>query len=253
MPILGPVIKLADSRRPVFQLFTSRPMPDAGKTFSRPQITQRVNVAQQANELDELASRKMTITGNTVTKMTIGGVLEISEQDIDWTDPAVLIVVQDFVDYYAEQTEAQAIAALVLAAATSDYDDTSIATVIDSVMAGVQAVYTSAKRMPDTCWLSLDSMFELAGTTNTTTNVSALTLIKQALADAGVPLQFVTAPGLAAGKKIIGASSLVESYERQKGLLSAPDVSHLGVNIAYRGYAAFFGLAAGFVSLEAEA
>lgn len=253
VPIIGPVIKLADSLRPVFASFTPRPMPAAGKTFSRPTITQRVNVAQQAAELDELASRKMTLAGNTVTKMTLGGVLELSEQDIDWTDPAILdIVVQDFVDYYSEITEAKAIAALgTLASATSDYDDTSIATIITSIMGGVQAVYTSAKRMPDTVWMAIDAMFALAGTTNSTTNVSALSLVKQALTDAGVPLNFVTAPGLASGTIIVGSSSLVESYEQRKGILSAPDVSHLGVNIAYRGYAAFFGLAAGFVKLVA--
>ncbi|MEP7114605.1 MAG: phage major capsid protein, partial [Ilumatobacteraceae bacterium] len=62
-PIIGPVIKLADSRRPVWASFTSRPMPASGKQFSRPRITQRVLVAEQVAELDELASRKMTLTG----------------------------------------------------------------------------------------------------------------------------------------------------------------------------------------------
>jgi HK97 family phage major capsid protein len=253
VPILGPMIELANHLRPTFASLTPRPMPTVGKTFSRPQITQHVNVGQQAAELDELASRKMTIAGNTVTKMTLGGVLTISEQDIDWTDPAVLdIVVQDFVNMYAEATEAKAIAALVALATTdSPYDDTSIATIISSFMTAITTCYAAAKRKPDTCWLALDAALTLAGTVNPTTDVSALTLLRQALNDGNVPLEFVTAPGLASGTMIIGAKSLAESYEQRKGLLSAPDVSHLGVNIAYRGYAAFFGLAAGFVNLAA--
>lgn len=251
VPIVGPVLDLFDASRPVFASFTSRPMPQYGKTFSRPMITQHTLAGQQAAELDELASRKMTITGNTVTKLTLGGVLELTEQDVDWTDPAVLdIVIQDFLKQYTRLTETKAVAALnTLAAATSDYDDTSIATIIHSFITAIGAVDTAAEEMPDTCWLAKDAMLALASTTNSTTNVSALTLLRQALADAGIPLKFVPARGLASGKKIIGCSSLVESYEQRKGLLSAPDVSRLGVYIAHRGYAAFFGVAAGFVSL----
>lgn len=251
VPILGPVIELADHRRPVFASFTSRPMPEAGKTFQRPQITQHVQVAQQSAELDELASRKMTISASAVTKLTIGGVLELSEQDIDFTDPAVLnIVISDFAAMYGEATEAKAVAALVaLASTTTTYTSTTISTIIGSYMAAVQAVYASSKRMPDTVWMSLDSMFTVAGVSNSTTNVTALTLLKQALADAGVGLNFVVAPTLPSGTIIVGASSLVESYEKVKGLLTAPDVSHLGVVIGYRGYMATYGLAAGFTKL----
>lgn len=251
VPILGPVIKLSDTRRPVWSSFSSRTMPGGGKTFSRPRVTQRVNVGLQTAELDELASRKMTITGDTVTKLTYGGVLEISEQDIDYTDPSVWdIVVQDFVDTYAEVIEAKACTALIaLASTTSTYTATNIGTIINSYLTAVQAVYTASKRMPDKIWLALDAAIGLAGLTNSTTNVSALALLKQALTEAGFNLDFVVAPGLTAGTKIVGSSTLVEGYEQVKGLLQAPDVSHLGVNVAYRGRIAVYGLASGFVSL----
>lgn len=251
-PILGPVMKLADSRRPVWASFTSRPMPASGKQFSRPRITQRVLVAEQVAELDELASRKMTLTGDLVTKRTFGGVLEISEQDIDWTDPAAMqIAIQDFVDVYAEVVEVAAVDALMALAAAplGAWDATSINTLISSITGGIGTIYADSKRVPDTLWLSLDEAMTLAGTSNPTTGVSAISLIKQALDDAGMPLKFVVGPGLPADTRIIGASSLVESYENIKGLVTAPDVSHLGVVMAYRGYAATYGLAAGFVRL----
>src|SRR4249920_3884556 len=252
VPILGPVTKLADSRRPVWNSFTPRPMPAAGKTFSRPRVTQRVNVAEQAAELDELASRKMTIVGDAVTKRTFGGVLELSEQDIDWTDPAALqLAIQDFADMYAEVTELAACTALgVLAAApTSPWTATNIGTIISSITTAISIVYTDSKRIADTLWLSMDAALTLAGLSNATTNASAMSLIRQALSDAGIPVQIVVGPQLPASTRIIGASSLVESFENIKGLVQAPDVSHLGVVMAYRGYAATYGLASGFIAM----
>lgn len=254
-PIIGPVIKLADSRRPVFGSLTGRPMPASGKKFNRPRVTQRVLVGEQMAELDELATRKMTLTSDEVSKRTFAGILELSEQDIDWTDPAILqIVIEDFAQEYGEVTEIAACTALeALATAESAWDPTDVRSIVSSITGGIGDVYDTAKRMPDRVWLSLDEMLTLAGTTNSTGQVTAMTLIKQALADAGVPMTFVTGPSLSAGTRIIGCSSLVESYENQKGLLSAPDVGHLGVFIAYRGYVAFHGLAAGFVALTEDA
>jgi HK97 family phage major capsid protein len=249
--IVGPIISLADDSRPIFSSMTQRPMPDKGSQFSRPRITQRVTVAEQAAELDELATRKMTLVGADVTKRTFAGTLELSRQDLDWTDPSVLqIVIDDFAGYYGLVTETAAVVALeALASATSTYTATTIATIIASFTTAIQAAYTSAKRMPDTCWLALDSMLTLAGNVNATTNESALTLVKRTLSDAGMPMKFVVGPQLTAGKKIIGCSGLVEAYENKGGLLSAPDVQHLGTFISYYGYVAFYGLAAGFVTL----
>lgn len=252
IPIVGNIIKLSDSRRPVWNSFTSRPMPAAGKQFLRPRITQRVLMAEQMAELDELASRKMTVASDAVTKRTFAGVLELSEQDIDWTDPsAISLLIQDFVDSYAELTEAVAVATLMTLAAAplGTWTSTNVGTIISSLTTGIGTIYTDAKRIPDTLWLSMDEALLLAGMSNATTNVSAMTLIKQALSDAGMPLNIVVGPLLPAGTRIIGSSNLVESYENIKGLVQAPDVSRLGVIMAYRGYAATFGLAQGFIRL----
>lgn len=251
VPIVGPVTKFADSARPVWSSFTSRPMPSAGKKFNRPRVTQRVLVAEQMAELAELASRNMAITSDEVTKRTFGGVLELSEQDIDWTDPAAMqLAIEDFTDYYAEVTELAACTALVALATTdSDWDPTDPGTIIASVMAGIGAGYATSKKIPDTLWLSLDEALTLAGTTNSTTDTSALALLNQALREAGLSMTTVVGPQLPADTRILGVKKLVESYENVKGLVTAPDVSHLGVFMAYRGYAATYGRAEGFVNL----
>jgi len=251
-PIVGPLLSFTDNSRPVWNSFTSRPMPGTGKVFTRPRITQHVAVAEQAVELDELVSRKMTIAGDNVTKRTFGGVLELSEQDVDWTDPSAMqLVVQDFVDVFAGVTESVAVAALLALAAapTSPWTATNIGTMISSITTAMGVVYADSKKQADTLWLSLDAAMTLAGVSNATTNVSAMSLIKQALGDAGMPLNIVVGPQLPANTRIIGASSLVESYENIKGLITAPDVSHLGVVMAYRGYIATFGYASGFVAM----
>lgn len=254
VPIIGELIKLADDSRPVFGSFTARPMPAQGKSFTRPRVTQRVLVGEQAAELDEVSSQKMTITGDSVTKRTFAGVLELSEQDLDWTDPAMLdIVLADFLGVYASVTEAAACTALTTLGGTYSalWAATDIGDVVASVLAGVAEVYDNAKRMPDTMWWSLDQMLAVAALTDANNSTTAFTVLNRALADAGVNLAHRVGPGLAATTRIIGCSSLVESYEQQKGFISAANVSHLGADIAYRGYVAFHGQAKGFAALEA--
>lgn len=182
--------------------------------------------------------------------------LELSEQDIDWTDPAILdIVMADFIGYYGMVTEDAActfLEALAVDAAAGTWVPTDIGTVVASISAGITTVYNAAKRMPDTMWLSLDETMALAGLTNSDDSVTAFTVIRQALSDAGLgTFRFVTGPQLSADTRIIGSSRLVESYEQRKGFISAANVSHLGADIAYRGYVAFNGLAAGFTQLTA--
>jgi hypothetical protein len=249
--IVGPLVKFIDARRPVFGSFTSRPLPQGGKTFTRPRVTVTTSNAQQVNEFDQPSSTKMTIVGDTVTKNTYAGMLELSEQDIDWSDPAAMqIAIQDFVDQYAVTVEGAACSFLATtASASAAWTGTNIGTMVSSITSGVSAVYTSSKRQADTIWFDLDTYLTLAGTTNSTTNVSAITLIKQALSDAGMAFNIVVGPQLAASTRIVGCSSLVESYENIKGLVSLPDLTKLGVTMAYRGYEAFFGRAEGFVKL----
>lgn len=256
--IVGNMLKLADSSRPIFASFTSRPMPDKGTTFDRPRLGQRVAIAEQSTaytngkasgtvgagaEKKELISRKLTVTSDPVVKRTFGGVLDISQQAIDWSEPALLdIVLSDFTDMYAEVSEAEACGFLqgLVTTNTSPWADTDPGAVVSSISAAVLASYAAARRMPDTFWLSLDSAMALAGTTNADDTITAISLIRRALQDVGLNLSFVIGPQLAPGTRIVGNAGLVESYEKRNGILQAINVPLLGLDIGYSAYLAFY-------------
>jgi len=259
-PIIGEVIKLADSLRPCWNSLTARTMPDKGKTFERPRITQRVTMATQT-EGQALASQKMTLTSDTITKATQGGFLDITHQDIDWTEPSALeIVVQDFVDMYAEWTEGLAtdfVEGLIGIGDTasngstySPWVTTNVGTIVDSYIDGFVKVYGKAKRMPDTIYLDLAGWALLATTFNTNNDMTALALLRSTLAEFGATnVRIVVAPQFAANTRVIACSSLLEAYEQQKGLLRAELPSTLVVQLAYAGYTAFHGRHEGVVQL----
>lgn len=241
-PIVGDLLSIVDASRPVFSSLTPQPMPGEGKTFVRPRITTHVEVGEQLTEGAELASNKMVLTGDDVIKRTVAGALQLSRQDLDWTSPAALqLVVNDFVDMYGTWTEGAACTALTGAVTTntSPWVGTDVGTIISSITAGVQAVYTSSKRMPTTMWLSLDEALTLAAVTNTDDSVTAIEMIKRALQFVGINLDFVVGPQLAADTRILGSKLRTESYEQQFGLLQAELVGNLKREIAYGGYIAF--------------
>lgn len=256
-PIVGDLIKEADSRRPLFDSLTARPMPNAGKTFERPRVTQRTNAGEQSAELDELTSRKMTVVLDSVSKRTFGGALELSQQNIDWTDPAALsIALGDFVEMYNEVTEDAACTFLeTTASATGTWDDGTVQGILTSLTDAAVAVYGTCKKMPDTVWIALDRWADLASYTDANDRpvfpgLGGGTLdLKTTELGSPVGLNFVVAPQLTAGKIIVGTKSKAEAYEQRRGLLQATLPTILGVDIAYFGYVAFYGRSTGFVSL----
>src|SRR4029077_6007517 len=115
--ILGPVISLVDDSRPLVTALGPRQLPSG--SWSRPRVTQHTNVALQAGEKTELVSQKMTITKLPVSAGTYGGYVNVSRQDIDWTEPSIMdIIIADLASVYAQKTEA-ALCAAVDAATTA--------------------------------------------------------------------------------------------------------------------------------------
>ena len=115
--ILGDLVNFIDASRPGLSAMNLKAMPALGSTFGRPRVTQHTTVGVQATQLTQLSSQKMTITYDTVTKGTYGGVLDLSQQDIDWTEPGILdLAINDMAQQYAIQTETKATGDLVAAA-----------------------------------------------------------------------------------------------------------------------------------------
>src|SRR5207342_3106104 len=110
-PIIGDVVNFIDASRPLVNFLGPQNMTSA--TWYRPKVTQRTLVAAQgsagaaADEKSELSSQKMPITRLTGTAVTYGGYVNVSRQDIDFSQPSMLdVVINDLASQYAVQTEA---------------------------------------------------------------------------------------------------------------------------------------------------
>lgn len=262
--ITGDVIKFVDATRYMVNAMRELPMPAGGKTFTRPRVTTRTLAGAQTNEFDVLASQAMAITGDTVTKGTHGAALSLSEQDIDWTDPALLqIVIEDMAESYALDTETTACAAVQAAATNALAIDKSgdPAGFNVGIAAGASALYNNAKRLPDLLLASIDQWAFLLGLTDATGRQLFPTLSPQnAMGDLQVTsfdgnplgLKLIVSPEFTSGFMALACSRYLERYEQNKGFLQIQAPSTLSVTVAYRGYFATNVQANGIESLTAQ-
>ena len=255
-PIVGAVVNIIDANRPLIaSLGGTLPLGNIpGTTFSRPSISQHVQVGKQAGEKTALPSQKMHIAQIPFTKETWGGTVDISRQDIDWTSPAAWdIVIRDLADVYAEQTEGAVADAFTSGAAGSPVTVGATGAAVTLAEWSV-ALYTAAmksynagKRMPDRIWCSLDvwaalgstvdvarSVFPRDGNNDTAAGSSSLADFRGDVL--GLPR--IVVPMFSDGTCIVGPSNLFEAYEDVIGLLSVIEPSILGVEVAYGGYLA---------------
>lgn len=245
VPILGDVINLLNASRPFCNSVTNRQMPSAGATFNRPKITQHVTVGKQATEKTQLSSQKMTITSTAVAKKTFGGTLDISFQDRDWTDPAILaLAVSDFADVYAQQTDNES-ADTFAAAVTGTFvlgASPASGAVRSAVLNASNQIAANIGRYPDTVWLAPDQAAQLGAIVETgSAGLPSFPGMSQ-IGPTGelMGLRAVIDANFAAGTMIIGNSGFVEFYEQVGGLLSVTEPTILGYTIAFYGYTADF-------------
>jgi hypothetical protein len=242
VPIVGDVVGSLPTSRPFIDSVTSRPMPAGGSTFNRPKITQHTLVGLQATEKTQLASQKMIIGSTPVTKQTYGGTLDISFQDRDWTDPAILaIAVADLAGVYASVTD-NAAADAMLAATTGTFvlvDAAAEGPARAAVMNASAQILANTKRYPDTVWFSPDEFAKWGAMTNGV-GLPSFPGLQDATGFGGtlMGLKVVVDGNFAAKTMIIGVSGLVEHYETVGGLLSVTEPTILGYTIAYYGYVA---------------
>ncbi len=170
--IEGDLIKFVDANRYMVNASRQLPMPDNhAPTFKRPRVTQRVTVGQQVTEGDVLSSQRMQLTGDTVTKGTYGGVLSLSEQEIDWTEPAMLgLAIQDLAQSYAIATDTVLTAAIEAQADQSSAVVLSLTAASDVLFAAIAdaaaVVYSASKKLPDTFFCAVDRWAYLAALTD---------------------------------------------------------------------------------------
>lgn len=263
--IIGDVIKFVDASRPAVNSSRRLPMPAKGKTFTRPRATQFTSVAAQSAEGDVLASQKFLITSDTITKGTYGGVLNISEQDIDDSEPALLdLAIVDLAEQYAIQTDDVTCTAIETASTASAATTLSLTATSDDFIAAIAAaasvVYGTAKALPDVLYASIDRWAYLIGLTDDAgrplfPNLAPQNAPGTASADNFqsnvMGLQLVVDPNFTANFFAVAASKYVETYENVKGLATLQAPSILETQVAYRGRFAANVYTQGFGALEA--
>lgn len=255
-PIVGPVIGLLDTQRPFVSSLTggARSMAGVpGATFTRPTITQHVQVGKQAAQKTQLPSRKMVIGSIPFTKNTYGGTVDISRQDIDWTSPSAWdALLQDLAGVYGWETDAAAATDLATAVTATEAvatDDLAgwaaalYAAAVKAFLAGAAVGAMPLGKLPDRVWMSID-MWATYGSIVDTARMAAYANAAQALGPSdltsfagdilGAPR--VVVPSFPAGTMIVGSSQMYECYEEVVGLLSAIEPALFGVEVAYGGY-----------------
>jgi hypothetical protein len=249
VPILGPIITLVDDARPFIQSITTSPLP-AGK-FDRPKITQHVAVGKQAAEKSRTESRKLLIDKLPVEASTYAGHLNVSRQDIKWSQPAIMtILAEDFAHEYAMETDADAVAQFVDGVSADGYSIT-VADWTPQYLrgalfeaAGVPFEKGEPAGSPDTFWMAADVWAYLGSLVNDN-GVPFFPLLNPTPENPGTILGYkpVIDPYFPAGTAVIGKGSLVEWYEDLDGLIQVSEPDVLGQLVGYAGYGALLNTA----------
>ena len=249
-PIVAPVYNNFIGRRPVVDAIGAKAMPGGGKVFIRPEVTTHTSIGASISEQSPTAGT-LVVFNNQVTKQIFGGYVNISEADIDWTDPAILqVVLDDMGRIYANATDNYAADTLASGASVTrnftaaDLDEpTSWAQWVAG--ASTTILSSSNGNLPTHLFVAADIWGDLLGLSDT----SKRPLFPQvgpmnAYGDLGVNqyagnafgLQVVVDRNFANGTLIIGDASGYELFEQQKGAISIDSPSTLSRTIAFRGY-----------------
>lgn len=106
-PLIGDVWDTTYASRPIIDAVGTRALPSSGEIFFRRYIDSHTAVAQQINQLDNLASAPLVVERLQFDKKTFGGYVNVSSQAGDWTDPALVqAIINDMIRMYAKATEA---------------------------------------------------------------------------------------------------------------------------------------------------
>lgn len=250
-PIVGPAYNNYVGRRPVVDAIGTKAMPAGGKVFIRPEVTTHTSMGVQANENTALQSGTFVVSSNQVTKKTFGGYVTISEQDLDWTDPAVLnLVLEDMGRIYAYTTDNEAADNLV--AGATDTNNFAVANIGDPTewskfvyQAASDILTNSYGNLPTHLFLSPNIWQALGQLVDSSKRplfpqvgpMNAFGSMQPGSTDAvAFGLRVVVDRAFANDTMIVGDASGYEIFEQQKGAITIEVPSTLSRTIAWRGY-----------------
>lgn len=250
-PIVGPVYNNFRGLRPVVDAIGPKAMPGGGKVFIRPEVTTHTSMGAQSAENAALQSGTFVVFNNQVTKSTYGGYVNLSEQDLDWSDPNVLsLILDDMARIYANQTDDVAADALVAGATTtrvlSAANLADPAKWVEWVYGAASTILSSSNgNLPTHLFLAPDQWSTLGKLVDTAGRplfpqvgpMNAFGSVSPGSTDAlAFGLRVVVDRNFAAGTIIVGDASGFEIFENQKGAISLDQPSTLSRTLAWRGY-----------------
>ena len=246
-PLVGEVFDTMNNRRPFVSAVGVLAAPNA-ESWNRRKITQHVLVGTQAAEFDNLASQALDIAKIPVSNSLLGGFIDLSEQVIDHSEPAMLnLVLRDMVNVYAKQTETVSCASLV-AGVTEEIEITDFADgdeLLDALFDAAATIDNEVDELPTHIFVSTDSwatlgkakkangdrLFTQVGPSN-----AAGTMTPSSFEVQGLGLRVVVSNRFAASTLIVGNPMGIELYENQKGTVRVEQPANASVRLAVRGY-----------------
>jgi HK97 family phage major capsid protein len=244
-PGLAPVLNFIDTARPMTTWLGPRPIPS--NQWTRPKVTQHTSVTAQSAEKGELASRKMTIGKVAVTATTLGGYVNVSRQDIDWSQPGIMdLIINDLAGQYAIETENKCVDDLTAGAttgptlATGALTAAAVATAFWTAAGSVFAACKGQGRVIGVCGTDMLGLYgPLFPPVNPQNAISAgfnAGDFSSGLVGSISGIPMYVSPGMATLTTLILSTAAAEVYEDRIGSLQVVEPSVLGVQVAYAGY-----------------
>lgn len=247
--LLGTILGTLDTARPLVGAMGPQQLPTG--SWSRPRITQHSQVGKQSAEKTELPSRKMLIGKVPIDAETFGGYVNVSRQNIDWSQPQVVdIVIKDLTNEYGFETEEEAGLVLTAAATAGPVIPTGPANAqawsdalwkaAGQAFAAMWAVRLPVGRLivavaPDMLGL-IGPMYPPVNPTNSQSTGLSAAAFGEGTAGSVAGMSHVVSGSLAAGTALVISTNAAEMYEDRIGALQVVEPSVLGTQVAYAGY-----------------
>ena len=249
LPIVQPVYNNFRGIRPVVDAIGPKAMPGGGKVFIRPEVTTHVSMAAQSAENAALQSGTFVVSENQVTKATYGGYVNLSLQDLSWSDPAVLqLILDDMGRIYANTTDNVAADNLLAGVTQSAVltDPTSPAEWVSDIFAAASTILSNSNgNLPTHLFLSPNMWAYLGQLVDTAGRplfpqvgpMNAFGTVQAGATDAvAFGLRVVVDRNFAADTVIVGDASGFEIFEEPRGALSLESPSTLSRTLSFHGY-----------------
>jgi hypothetical protein len=192
----------------------------------------------------------MVVSSNNVTRLTFGGTVLLSEQDIDWTDPAsVNIVLEDLAGQYADATDNYAADQLLSNSTAAGSWNGTAASLLFDIYELARLISANTNVLPTHMFVDPATWAKIGGLVDGQNRPLFPTVAPYNAAgqqNAGtwngnpLGLTMVVDKNFTSNRIIVGCAAGrfagFEIYENQRGLIAIDKPEVLGRQVSFRGY-----------------